>query len=116
MSFSPDQLLIRIWLRRLWQRLTVLHPSKRNVSRLLLGADTWNQTKECDSLPIHAILTDGVNYEFYILNFNEWSVYRGVGTAEEGMAWNMDHRLTLSLSERSPDYLARLKTGAIQPC
>jgi hypothetical protein len=31
---------------------------------------------------IHAILTDEIAYEIFKLDFKDWSIYRGVGTAQ----------------------------------
>jgi hypothetical protein len=76
-----------------------------------LGADTFNSARGFNGIPIKAILTDGDSWEFYTLNFNHWTVERGVGTAAEGFAWNRDYRITIPASERAPDYIFRLKTG-----
>src|SRR5205814_4311353 len=54
------------------------------------------------------ILTDGFEFEFFFFDFRTWSVQRGMGSAEAGISWNKNCRLSLP-SERAPDYLAQLK-------
>lgn len=74
------------------------------------GADTANQSKEFDGVPIHAILTDGVHYEFYWISFNSWTVYRGMGCVTEGITiYGEPGRISLPGSERAPDYVGQLK-------
>ena len=73
------------------------------------GADTFNQVEEYDGMPIHAILTDGTNFEFYCSNFKHWTVHRGIGRLEEGISFDNQHRISLPASERAPDYLAKFK-------
>lgn len=74
------------------------------------GADTYNQAREYDGIPINAILTDGRDFEFYRVDFVSWTALRGVGTAQEGIPWQDPYRITLPHSERAPNYLAILKT------
>jgi hypothetical protein len=74
------------------------------------GADTANQSKEFDGVPIHAILTDGIHYEFYWISFNSWTVFRGAGAMNEGITVYGDPgRISLPNSERAPDYVGQLK-------
>ena len=69
------------------------------------GADTFNHLKEYDGIPIHIILTDGVEYQFYCIDFSRWVIVRGVGSAEMGILWPRKYGICLPSSERSPDYL-----------
>lgn len=69
------------------------------------GADSANQVNEFDGVPIHLILTNVIHYEFYFVSFQSWSLLRGMGTVEEGITWNPSCRISVSASERSPDYL-----------
>ena len=73
------------------------------------GADLFNQIKECDGIAIHAILTDGQAFEFFMINFYHWKIMRGVGSPIEAIPWQNGHQICLPPSERSPDYLPTLK-------
>jgi hypothetical protein len=73
------------------------------------GADSYNQAREYDGIPIHAILTDGRDFEFYQIDFTSWTALRGMGTVEEGIPWHDPYRITLPHTERASDYLAIFK-------
>lgn len=73
------------------------------------GADLFNQINECDGIAIHAILTDGQAFEFFVINFYEWKIMRGVGSTIEAIPWQNGHKICLPPSECSPDYLSTLK-------
>jgi len=49
------------------------------------GANLFNENYNFDGIPIRAILTDGVEFEFYFLDFKIWSVLQGVGSPEAGI-------------------------------
>lgn len=73
------------------------------------GADLFNKVNECDGIGIHAILTDGQRFEFYFVNFYEWRVMRGVGSAVEAVPWIDGNQLCLPSSERAPNFRSTLK-------
>src|SRR5208282_1420622 len=73
------------------------------------AADLFNQIKECDGIAIHAILTDGQTFEFFVINFCEWKIMRGVGSPIEAVPWENGYQICLPPSERSPNYLSTLK-------
>jgi hypothetical protein len=73
------------------------------------GADLFNQIKESDGIAIHAILTDGQVFEFFVINFYDWKMLRGVGIPIEAIPWQNSYQICLPPSERSPDYLPTLK-------
>ena len=73
------------------------------------GANLFNEEYRFDGIPIRAILTDSVEFEFYFFDFKTWSVQRGIGSAEAGIPWHTYPRVSLPPSERAPDYLAQLK-------
>jgi hypothetical protein len=65
------------------------------------GADLFNQIHESDGTAIHAILTDGQAFEFYVVNFYDWKVMRGVGSTIEAVPWVDGHQICLPSSERA---------------
>ena len=75
------------------------------------GADTSNSSNEFDGFPIHAILTDGLSFEFYVVSFHHWTVHRGTGGVDMGIKpWQGNKsRISLPPDEQSPDYLPQLK-------
>jgi len=73
------------------------------------AGDLYNELEEFGGLPIHAILTDGKIFEFYIVNFADMGLYRGIGTAEKGIPFHEEHRIRLPPSERDPGYVPQLK-------
>ncbi len=73
------------------------------------GADTHNQSGEMDGICIHAILTDGVTFEFFKANFKHWTMHRGLGYLDEGVPYDGGYRISLPDAERAVDYLAKLK-------
>jgi len=73
------------------------------------GANLFNKNYNFDGIPIRAILTDGIGFEFYLFDFKIWSVLRGVGSPEAGITWQTYPRIALPTSEHSPNYLAQLK-------
>lgn len=73
------------------------------------GADLFNQANESDGVAIHAILTDGRAFEFYVMDFCQWRVLRGVGSPVEAVPWIDPHQICLPSSERAPDYIPLLK-------
>ena len=73
------------------------------------GADLFNQIHESDGIAIHAILTDGQAFEFYVVNFYDWKVMRGVGSPIEAIPWIDGHQICLPSSERAPNYHSVLK-------
>jgi hypothetical protein len=74
------------------------------------GGDLYNESRELEGVPIHAILTDGQTFEFYICDFSKWRISRGIGTAMEGIPFHNEYQICLPASERDPGYLAQLKT------
>jgi hypothetical protein len=93
--------------------LTGSHEKHSNVIAQIIaeadGVDLFNQIKECDGIAIHAILTDGKAFEFFVINFCEWKVMRGVGGPIEAIPWQNGHQICLPPSERPQDYLPTLK-------
>ena len=73
------------------------------------GANLFNEEYRFDGIPIRAILTDSIDFEFYFFDFKAWSVQRGIGSAEAGIPWHTYPRVSLPPSERASDYLAKLK-------
>lgn len=110
-TFNGRSLLLFIELK---QSLSVHTSQLSNIIAQVIaeadGADTFNHQNEFDGIPIHVILTDGVEYQFYRIDFSRWSIVRGVGSVEMGISWPSDYGICLPPSERSPDYLAQLKT------
>ena len=49
------------------------------------GADTHNWDNQYDGCPIHAILTDGYSFEFYLADFKMRTIHRGIGGVEHGI-------------------------------
>lgn len=74
------------------------------------SADTYNQLEEYDGMPIQAVLTDGIHFEFYCASFKYWDVRRGMAKMEEGFPFMNATRLSLPASERAPDFLSKLKS------
>jgi hypothetical protein len=72
-------------------------------------ANLFNEEYRFDGIPIRAILTDGIDFEFYFFDFKTWSVQRGIGSAESGIPWHTYPRVSLPPWERASDYLAKLK-------
>jgi hypothetical protein len=56
-------------------------------------------------------LTDGLNFEFYVVSFHHWTVHRGAGGVEMGIKpWQANKsRISLPSDEQSPEYLPQLK-------
>lgn len=73
------------------------------------GANLFNQEYRFDDIPIRAILTDGVDFEFYFFDFKQWVVQRGIRSADAGIPSHTYPRICLPPSERAPDYLAQPK-------
>lgn len=74
------------------------------------AADLFNQIYESDGIAIHAILTDGEAFEFFVINFYDWKVMRGVGSPTEAVPWVDGHQIRLPSSERAPIYRPILKS------
>jgi hypothetical protein len=82
------------------------------ITQVIAETDAWdlyNELEEYGGLPLHAILTDGQNFEFYVMDFAVMGLYRGVGTAEKGNPFHDDYRISLPPSERDPHYIPQLK-------
>jgi hypothetical protein len=73
------------------------------------GAATFNETRGFDGFPIHAILTDGRDFEFYHVDFSSYTATRGVPSVEAGITSLDPDRITLPHTERAPDWLPTLK-------
>jgi hypothetical protein len=73
------------------------------------AGDLYNEMEEYGGLPIHAILTDGQHFEFYVMDFAVMGLWRGVGTADKGIPFHDEHRISLPPSERDPHYVPQLK-------
>lgn len=73
------------------------------------GANLFSQIKESDGIAIHAILTEGRAFEFFMITFYKWKIMRGVEDTTEAIPLQNGHQICLSPSERSPDYLSTLK-------
>jgi len=109
-SFCDRLLLVFIEL----QNLTGIHSKRSDIVAQVIAetdrANTLNQSKAFEGIPIHAILTDGVNFEFYYVNYQMGTVLRGLGYETEGIAClDENYRISLPAYERSPLYLGQLK-------
>lgn len=111
-GFNGRLMLLFIELK---QELTNNHAQHSDIIAQVIGeadgADTSNCANEFDGFPIHAVLTDGIHYEFYLVSFHSWSIYRGTGEVDVGIRpWQTNKsRISLPPDEQSPEYRPQLK-------
>ena len=74
------------------------------------GADMFTKLRNMTACLFMLFLPTEPNFEFYFNNFKHWTVHRGIGQLDEGIAFDNQHRISLPSSERAPDYLAKFKT------
>ena len=72
-------------------------------------ADIYNETRGFDGFPIHVILTDGRDFEFYQVDFSTYTAKRGAPSFKAGIMSSDPYRITLPHTERAPDWLPTLK-------
>lgn len=73
------------------------------------GAKLFNKEYQFDDIPIRAILTDGVGFEFYFFDFKTWSIQRGIGSPQAGIPDHTYPRILLPIFETDRQYAIQLK-------
>lgn len=91
-----------------------IKPGNRNHSDLIakviaeaMDVDKYNKEKY-QGIPIHAILTNGTEFECFHMNFETRTILRGHALTSEGFSYST-HRLYFPEFEGVPQYLASLK-------
>ena len=76
------------------------------------GANLFNKESHFDDIPIRAILTDGIGFEFYFFDFKTRSIRRGISSPQAGIPDNTFPLIVLPIFEKDREYAIQLKVIA----